>query len=149
LNPKCNEDCENCKFKDCIYEQLTLDDIIRQNEMEQEIHIERLDHSQKKRYIVVRRYQTSDKGKESLKRYNHSDKGKLRDTAYKQSDKEKQITNEYEKKRLELQWLERYERLYLGTKKNTNQRRCKARTIRNRYGIVTCNMGGRPRKLCV
>lgn len=148
-SPKCcYPNCFNCACNDCICEQLTNDDIVRQNELDKEIFIERLDNKQRQIYYSNTKYNRSDKGKTRTQRYLKSNKGKIVTLNYEKSDKgkERQIRydnstkgkkrkTKYERKRLDLQWLKRYETLYKGTNKNNQKRMQKAYRIRNKYGI--------------
>lgn len=69
---RCNEDCFNCPFADCISDKLIDSERAAQDIFDKDVIKGRLTG----RKLVTYRYEQSDKGKERQKRYRNSEKGK-------------------------------------------------------------------------
>lgn len=112
--PKCKyPNCFECVYVDCRFEQLTIDDIKRQDEfdkslelIEPEIMLRRKSQKQygktEKGIERTKRYEATEKAKERKKRYQKTDKFKERQKEYNKSDKGKERWRRYYyKKKLE------------------------------------------------
>lgn len=134
MNVKCNFDCFNCPYEDCLNDSNLIDDA----SLKIESYAEELKARENGKYDKMYLYNHSEKGRERFRKYNNSDKGRKTHNRYNHSENGIAARSRYEKKRLELEWLERYERLYCGRNskyKNTTARQCKAYRIRKKYGI--------------
>lgn len=82
---KCNMDCFNCIYDDCIRES--------------DEYMYRYTHSDKGK-ATARNYRQSEKGQEVVRKYNHSDKRKAAAYRYNHSEKGKEARRKYKQKLL-------------------------------------------------
>lgn len=88
---QCNQDCFQCPYHDCIYEQLTLEDVIRQDEFDNEIILEELrQRAVSNNTLKFFNYNHSDKGRLARHRYETSLKGRERKKIYKAKEEVKE-----------------------------------------------------------
>jgi hypothetical protein len=89
MHPNCNK----CVYKDCIYGGLEYRDILEQDRFDKELEI--VEPEILARRKSQRKYNQSEKGKDSQSRYNQSEKGKDKQRRYNDSDKGKAARKRY------------------------------------------------------
>ena len=87
----CNHDCFNCKYDDCINNDVTVDEIKKNEEVARSC-----DRAESRKKQITYQYNQSDKCKAIQAKYDRSEKGKERSKRYEQSEKGKARRKRYE-----------------------------------------------------
>ena len=67
--------CFNCRYEDCIYDGLEMDEITAQDKFDKELKV--VEPEILRRQKSLKKYNASEKGKERHKKYINSEKGKI------------------------------------------------------------------------
>lgn len=113
---KCNKDCFNCIYDDCIYDG-NFDTYDESIEIDRQILKERgqstkfINYNTSEKGKARRKaFNASSKGKACMKRYNNSEKGKARDKRYRESEKGKETKRKYRQTEKYKQYVREYQR---------------------------------------
>ena len=91
----CDRNCDCCVYADCINDEITPEDIRRQDALDQRIILDEKRRNLDGRSLINFKYNHSEKGMERMKRYANSEKGKERNKRYEQTEKARERFRRY------------------------------------------------------
>ena len=124
---KCNYDCFNCKFSDCVSSSkfLTHEEECRIVDFDSAIEKDRLDERIRMiddpKYRATLKYRHTEKGKEMLHRMNTNNLAKERSKRYEQTEKAKERRRRYENKPERKAYIKAYNKMYYAKKKSEKE----------------------------
>lgn len=126
----CNNDCFNCKYNDCIKNEITKEEFKIQNELDKIIKDENVLTERQRRYIKEKE-KNAEKLKERSRKYYHNNKEKCKEKNKKYYETHKEKFKEYDRLRKQTHPIRKEKRheYYINWKiKKENQKKRKDRS---------------------